>query len=485
MLLVNLLILLFYSIFVIFLIPSNNINFIRKVALMSSASSFIISSFIANEFLYNYFSFSSVCLFPIKINFLNIYFYLALDGLSIPFLVLTTFLIFLSVLFIWNESNFKYYTILILIVELFLILIFSVLDIFIFYIFYEAILIPVFLMIGIWGSRERKIRAFYLFFFYTLIGSFFMLLAILYIYNKVGTLNVENVYYYKNFSFIEECYLWLAFSLSFAVKIPLYPFHSWLPEAHVEAPTVGSVLLAGILLKLGVYGFFRFNLILFPDASQYFAPLLYTISIIGAVSTAWNAIRQVDIKRMLAYSSISHMNLIMAGIFSSDISSIEGSLFQSISHGFVSGGTFFIVGVLYSRYHSRDMQYYSGLANSMPKFVLILLGLILGNISLPGTSSFIGEFLVLEGIFRVNTFCSIVIALSIILGGAYCLWFFNRISYGNLKSQILVICKDMNYLEFAVLFPSIFCIFTFGLFPEILTTYSTFTALFSFIISFI
>jgi proton-translocating NADH-quinone oxidoreductase chain M len=257
---------------------------------------------------------------------------------------------------VWNEKLLKEYMIILLLLDLFLLLVFSVLDILFFYIFFEAILIPMYLMIGIWGSRERKIRAVYLFFFYTLLGSLLLLLALLYIYSKAGTFNYEYIYYVK-FSFNEQKWLWLAFFFSFASKMPLFPFHIWLPEAHVEAPTVGSVLLAGILLKLGVYGFLRFNINLFPDASFFFAPLVYLLSIFGIIYASMSALRQTDLKRIVAYSSVAHMNLITMGIFSFTIIGIEGSILQSISHGFVSGGLFLMVGILYDRYHSRLMYY--------------------------------------------------------------------------------------------------------------------------------
>jgi len=275
-------------------------------------------------------------------------------------------------LFIWDEILLKEYVLILLVLNLLLSLVFSVLDTLLFYIFFEAILIPMYLMIGLWGSRERKIRAVYLFFFYTLIGSLFMLLGLIYIYTTVGTLNFEYLLTYK-FTFNEQYWLWLAFFLSFASKIPIFPFHIWLPEAHVEAPTVGSVLLAGILLKLGVYGFLRFSLTLFPEASFFFVPFIYILSICGVLFASMTAIRQTDLKRIIAYSSVAHMNLVTLGIFSFNINGIEGSILQSISHGFISAGMFLLIGILYSRYHSRLLQYYSGLVHTMPIYSSLFL----------------------------------------------------------------------------------------------------------------
>jgi len=321
-----------------------------------------------------------------------------------------------------------------------------------------------YLMIGIWGSRERKIRAVYLFFFYTLCGSIMMLIGILYIYSVTGTLNLEYLLSW-NFTFTEQVFLWLAFFLSFSSKIPMFPFHIWLPEAHVEAPTVGSVLLAGILLKLGVYGFLRFSLTLFPEASLFFSPLVYLLSIIGVIYASMSAIRQTDLKRIIAYSSIAHMNLVTLGIFSFNIIGFEGAIIQSISHGFVSGGMFLLVGILYDRYHSRFLYYYGGLVHMMPVYSIFLLVFTMANIALPGTSSFVGEFLLLTGVYKANIITCIISALGVILCGAYSLWLYNRIIFGNLKIDYTLKFSDMNYREFLVIIPLFFFIFLMGLYP--------------------
>jgi proton-translocating NADH-quinone oxidoreductase chain M len=289
-----------------------------------------------------------------------------------------------------------------------------------------------YLMIGLWGSRERKIRAVYLFFFYTLFGSLLMLVGLMYIYSITGTLNLEYLLTWQ-FTFTEQCWLWLAFFMSFASKIPMFPFHVWLPEAHVEAPTVGSVLLAGILLKLGVYGFLRFSLTLFPEASLFFSPLVYLLSVLGVIYASLTAIRQTDLKRIIAYSSVAHMNLVTLGIFSFNAIGLEGSILQSISHGFVSGAMFLLVGILYNRYHSRLLYYYGGLVHVMPLYSALFLIFTMANIALPGTSSFVGEFLLLCGIYKTNVVACIAGAIGVILCGAYSLWLYNRVIFGNLK----------------------------------------------------
>jgi len=369
-----------------------------------------------------------------------------------------------------KKKNFKEYSINLLLIELFLLIIFSVLDLMLFYIFFEAILIPMYLIIGVWGSRERKIRAVYLFFFYTLCGSLLMLIGILYIYNQVGTLNLEYLLAW-NFTLTEQIFLWFAFFFSFASKIPMFPFHIWLPEAHVEAPTVGSVLLAGILLKLGVYGFLRFSLTLFADASLYFAPLIYLLSVVGVIYASLSALRQTDLKRIIAYSSIAHMNLVTLGIFSFNIIGLEGSIIQSISHGFVSGGMFLLIGILYDRYHSRFLYYYGGIVHFMPIYAALFLIFTLANIALPGTSSFTGEFLLLTGIYKTNVVTAIVAALGVILCGGYSLWLYNRVVFGNIKVNYTLRFTDVNLREFSIMFPLFLFILLMGIYPTYFLSY--------------
>ena len=470
MLLTSIFSILLISLLILFFIPSTNIQFIRIFSLISSALVLVLSCALLLQFDCNSYYFQNVVTYSLGSELINLSFSFGLDGISIFFFILTSLLIFLCILFIWNERLLKEYTLNLLLIELLLLLVFSVLDVFLFYIFFEAILIPMFLLIGVWGSRERKIRAGYLLFFYTLFGSLLMLTGLLYMYYVVGTLNLEYLLTW-NFTFEEQCWLWLAFFLSFASKIPMFPFHVWLPEAHVEAPTVGSVLLAGILLKLGVYGFLRFSLSLFPEASLYFSPLVYLLSVLGVIYASLSAIRQTDLKRIIAYSSVAHMNLVTLGIFSFNIIGLEGSILQSISHGFVSGGMFLLVGVLYDRYHSRLLYYYGGLVHMMPVYAVFLLIFTMANIALPGTSSFVGEFLLLLGIYKTNVTSCIVGALGVILCGAYSLWLYNRIIFGNLKIAFVVKFKDMNLREFMILLPLLILIIFMGVYPSFFSNF--------------
>ena len=323
-----------------------------------------------------------------------------------------------------------------------------------------------FLIVGIWGSRERKVLAAYYFFLYTLLGSVLMLLSILYIYYQTGTTNYEILVTFI-FSKLEQKFIWFTFFVAFASKIPMIPVHLWLPEAHVEAPTAGSVILAGVLLKLGSYGFIRFSVPLFPNASFFFTPLVYTIAVISIIFTSFTAIRQTDFKRIVAYTSIAHMNLVIIGIFSFNVIGIEGSILQSLSHGFVASALFLIIGVIYDRHRTRIVQYYGGVAVVMPIYTLIFLFFTLANISFPGTSSFIGEFLILTGSFKVNKTATFLGATGIIVGAAYSLWLFNRVSFGNLKIQYIYKFLDLNYREIIMFIPLILSTFIVGIWPEI------------------
>jgi proton-translocating NADH-quinone oxidoreductase chain M len=402
---------------------------------------------------------------------LNLNLTLGIDGISIFFLLLTTLLIPICILISWNSINYKLkeYLISFLILEFLLIGVFCILDLLLFYIFFESVLIPMFLIIGVWGSRDRKILASYYFFLYTLLGSVLMLLSILYIYYQVGTTDYEVLLTFM-FSETEQKILWITFFISFAAKVPMVPVHLWLPEAHVEAPTAGSVILAGVLLKLGTYGFIRFTIPLLPQASFYFTPLVYTISVIGIIYTSFTAIRQSDFKRIIAYTSIAHMNLVMLGIFSFNVIGLEGALFQSLSHGFVASALFLVIGVVYERYHTRLVKYYGGLAVVMPLYITIFLFFTLANISFPGTSSFAGEFLILVGSFKSNTSVTFLGATGVIIGGCYSLWLFNRIAYGNLKTQYTKKFIDINKREFFAFLPLIIGTLITGIFPDIFLT---------------
>jgi len=350
--------------------------------------------------------------------------------------------------------------------EFFLIGVFSILDLLLFYIFFESVLIPMYLIVGVWGSRERKIRAAYFFFLYTLLGSVLMLLSILYIFYQVGSTDYEILLTFI-FSKTEQKFLWLSFFGSFATKVPMVPVHLWLPEAHVEAPTAGSVILAGVLLKLGTYGFIRFAFPLFPEASFYFTPIVYLLAIIGIVYTSFTAIRQTDFKRIIAYTSVAHMNLVMVGLFSFNTIGLEGAILQSLSHGFVASALFLIIGIVYERHHTRMVKYYGGLVHTMPLYTFIFLFFTMSNIGLPGTGSFVGEFLILAGSFKTNSTATVISATSMIVGGCYSLWLFNRISYGNLKIQYLKDYIDINKREAFIFLPLISGTIAIGLYPEI------------------
>lgn len=399
---------------------------------------------------------------------LNLNITLGIDGISIFFLLLTTMLIPICLLLSWSsvKKDLKEYLIAFLLLEFFLIGVFCILDLLLFYIFFESVLLPMFLIVGVWGSRERKILASYYFFLYTLLGSVVMLLSILYIYYQVGTTDYEMLLAFS-FADLEQKLIWLTFFLAFASKVPMLPVHLWLPEAHVEAPTAGSVLLAGVLLKLGTYGFIRYSIPLFPNASFFFTPLVYTIAVMGIIYASFTAIRQSDFKRIVAYTSIAHMNLVMLGIFSFNVIGIEGAIFQSLSHGFVASALFLVIGIVYDRYHTRIVKYYSGLASVMPIYISVFLFFTMANIAFPGTSSFIGEFLILTGSFKSNTSVTFLGATGVILSGAYSLWLLNRIAFGNMKVQYYEKFIDLNKREFICFLPLIIGTLLLGIFPNI------------------
>lgn len=453
--------------FCLVFIPSSNRSLLKSVALNFSCLTFILSLFLWLFFDKSIGTFQFVNKF-LWIPILNINFTIGVDGISLFFILLTTLLIPICLLASWNsiQVNLKLFLLSFLIMEFFLIGVFCILDLLLFYIFFESVLIPMFLIIGIWGSRERKIRAAYFFFLYTLLGSVLMLLAILYIYYQVGTTDYEVLLTFS-FSELEQKIMWLAFFASFATKIPMVPVHLWLPEAHVEAPTAGSVILAGVLLKLGTYGFIRFSFPLFPEGCFYFAPLVYAISSVGIVYTSFTAIRQTDFKRIIAYTSVAHMNLVMVGLFSFNIIGLEGAILQSLSHGFVASALFLIIGVVYERHHTRMVKYYGGLVHTMPIYIIIFLFFTMSNIGLPGTGSFVGEFLILTGSFKVNTSVTFIGATGMIIGGCYSLWLFNRIAYGNLKTQYFKKYLDLNKREFLMFVPLILGTIVMGLYPEI------------------
>jgi len=458
------------TLFLIFT-PSFNTELLRTIGFKTSCLTFVLSFYLWTAFNKTLGTFQFVTT-DNWINLLNLNLSLGIDGISLFFVLLTTLLVSLCLLTSWNSIGFnlKEYLISFLVMEFFLIGVFCVLDLLIFYIFFESVLIPMFLIIGIWGSRERKIRAAYFFFLYTLLGSILMLLSILYIYSQVGSTNYEVLLTFS-FSPTEQYVLWFTFFLSFATKVPMVPVHLWLPEAHVEAPTAGSVILAGVLLKLGTYGLIRFSLPLFPEASFYFSPIVYIFAAMGIVYTSFTAIRQTDFKRIIAYTSVAHMNLVILGIFSCNVIGIEGAILQSLSHGFVASALFLIIGVVYDRHGTRMVKYYGGLAHVMPIYIFIFLFFTMANIGLPGTSSFVGEFLILVGSFITNTSVTFIGATGMIIGGCYSLWLFNRIAYGNLKTQYFNKFLDLNKREFMTFLPLIIGTLVIGLLPNIFLNY--------------
>jgi proton-translocating NADH-quinone oxidoreductase chain M len=449
------------------LLPSTNIRLIRSLALSTSLVTFLLSLFLWIQFDNSTAKFQFVAELP-WLPFANINMYIGIDGISLFFIILTTFLVPACLLVGWSsiKTYSKEYFLAFLVLESLTIAVFCMLDLLLFYVFFESVLIPMFIIIGVWGSRERKIRAAYQFFLYTLVGSVLMLLAILFIYFQAGTTDLQ-VLLTTEFSERRQLLLWLAFFCSFAVKVPMVPVHIWLPEAHVEAPTAGSVILAGIMLKLGTYGFLRFSIPMFPIATLYFTPLIYTISVLGIVYASLTTLRQIDLKKIIAYSSVAHMGFVTLGLFSLNAQGIEGSILLMLSHGLVSGALFLCVGTLYDRHKTRLVKYYGGCVHTMPVFSVLFLLFTLGNLSLPGTSSFIGEFLILVGAFQTNTLIATLSASGMILGGAYSLWLYNRVVFGNFKPHFLSNFSDVNRREFWMFVPFVMGVLWMGVYPEI------------------
>ena len=391
-----------------------------------------------------------------------------IDGISLLFIILTTFITPLCLISCVNSTKVKLreFLIAILILETFMIGVFCSLDLVIFYLFFEAGLIPMFLIIGIWGGPRRVYSAFK-FFLFTLLGSVLMLVAIITIYWAVGTtdfVEITNIKIPKHLQYD----LWLAFFSSFAVKMPMWPVHTWLPDAHVEAPTAGSVILAAILLKMAGYGFIRFSIGMFPVASQFFTPLVFTLSIIAIIYTSLVALMQEDMKKLIAYSSVAHMGFVTLGIFTFNKQGLEGSIFQMLSHGLVSAALFLSVGVLYDRLHSRMIKDYGGVVKVLPKYSFLLMVFVLGAVGLPGTSGFVGEFLVLIGTFKVNYLAAILASSGVILSAAYMLWLYKRVILGNVKNENINQLKDLNLSEGVFLFSLALIVIFLGFFPSFL-----------------
>ena len=451
------------AIFIFFSKSNNNLT-IKYLALFVSFANFILS-------LYLWYLFDTT---TSEFQFLEerswikgfINYKVGVDGISILFIILTTFITPLCVVSVNDtiKNRLKDFLVAILIMESLMIGVFCSLDLVVFYLFFEGGLIPMFLIIGIWGGEKRVYSAFK-FFLYTLLGSVLMLVAIISIYWMTGTTDVTYLYNigidakYQNL-------LWLAFFSSFAVKTPMWPVHTWLPDAHVEAPTAGSVLLAAILLKMAGYGFIRFSLGLFPIASEYFVPLVYFLSLVAIIYTSLVALMQEDMKKLIAYSSVAHMGFVTLGIFTITQQGLEGSIYQMISHGLVSAALFLSVGVLYERTHTRLINNYGGLVSIMPKYAIIFMIFTLGAVGLPGTSGFVGEFLILMGAFKKSFLVATIASLGVILAAAYMLWLYKRVIFGIVFNEKLKKLRDLSKTEFFILSSLAFPIIFFGFYPE-------------------
>ena len=448
---------------------------IRNVALLTTVFTFVLSLFIWIGFD------NSVSGFQMLESHewldSGISYRMGVDGISMLFIILTTFLMPLCILASWQviERRVKEYMIAFLILETLMIGVFCALDVVLFYVFFEAGLIPMFIIIGVWGGK-RRVYASFKFFLYTLLGSVLMLIAIMAMYWQ-GAQNgmvsptsipdlISSVSGDPDFFPVQmQWWLWLAFFASFAVKMPMWPVHTWLPDAHVEAPTAGSVILAGILLKMGGYGFLRFSLPMFPLASADFAPFVFALSVVAIIYTSLVALMQEDMKKLIAYSSVAHMGYVTMGIFAMNMQGIQGGIFQMLSHGLVSGALFLCVGVVYDRTHTREIAAYGGLVNNMPKYAVVFMIFTMANVGLPGTSGFVGEFLTLLGVFRVNTWVALFATTGVILSAGYALWLYRKVIFGALEKESLKQLLDLSPREKAVIYPLVVLTIFFGLYP--------------------
>jgi NADH-quinone oxidoreductase subunit M len=436
----------------------------RYVALWTSLTTFVLSLFIWFGFERGTAEFQFVEEARWIPEF-GITYRLGVDGISMPFVLLSTLLTPLCVIASWDaiKVRVKEFMIAFLVLETLMVGMFCALDLFVFYVFFEGVLIPMFLIIGVWGGPRRVYSAFK-FFLFTLLGSVLMLLGILAIFSQTDTSDIRvllTTYLPPGM----QTWLWLAFFASFAVKVPMWPVHTWLPDAHVEAPTAGSVILAGVLLKMGGYGFLRFSLPMFPVASELFTPLVFTLSIIAIIYTSLVALAQEDMKKLIAYSSVAHMGFVTAGTFSVTQQGIEGAMIQMLSHGVVSAALFLIVGVIYDRIHTRLIVRYDGLVERMPQYALVFMVFMLASVGLPGTSGFVGEFLVLVGLFQVNTWVALLCASGMVLGAAYMLYLYRRVIFGVMTKADLKTISDLAWKERVVFAPLVAIVFWMGIYP--------------------
>ena len=439
---------------------------IRAIALWTTIFTFVVSLLVWIDFDNSVPGFQMVE----KFDWLDsgISYHMGVDGISMLFVILTTFLMPLCILASWEaiEKRVKAYMISFLLLETLMIGVFCALDIVLFYVFFEGGLIPMFIIIGVWGGK-RRVYASFKFFLYTLLGSVLMLLAIMAMFFQAGTTDIPTLLTH-DFPENMQTWLWLAFFASFAVKMPMWPVHTWLPDAHVEAPTAGSVILAGILLKMGGYGFLRFSLPMFPLASADLQQLIFTLSVVAIIYTSLVALMQEDMKKLIAYSSVAHMGYVTMGIFAMNTEGIQGAIFQMLSHGLVSGALFLCVGVVYDRMHTREIAAYGGLVNNMPKYAVAFLVFTMANVGLPGTSGFVGEFLTLLGIFRVNTWVALFATTGVILSAGYALWLYRKVVFGALTKDSLKGLTDLTLRERSLLYPLIALVILFGVYPAAL-----------------
>ena len=449
----------------------------RWLALIATAITFILSLFVLKGFDPSNTGFQFV---EDKTWILGLHYKMGVDGISILFVMLTTALMPITIAACWSvEVRVKEYMIAFLLLETLMLGVFTALDLVLFYLFFEGGLIPMFLIIGIWGGPNRIYAAFK-FFLYTFLGSVLMLVALIAMYQAAGTTDIPTLLKF-NFAHTPitllgmhlagglQTLLFLAFLASFAVKMPMWPVHTWLPDAHVQAPTAGSVVLAAILLKMGGYGFLRFSLPMFPVASHLWAPFIFWLSVIAIVYTSLVALAQTDMKKLIAYSSVAHMGYVTMGTFSATQQGVDGAIFQMLSHGFISGALFLCVGVIYDRMHTREIDAYGGLVNRMPAYALVFMFFTLANVGLPGTSGFIGEFLTLMGTFQVSTWAAAGAATGVILSAAYALWLYRRVAFGTMVKEALYTITDMDRRERMIFAPLVVMVLLLGVYPAVVT----------------